>query len=162
MHRLSLINHARFGIMVLVAFLLNACQVSECERRLSDDFPEIVKYMTVHELPSYAEVICETVNHNQYYFSGFSETNAEGIFYNEELVLNQVKITTFKFPDTEMTKVKGQYLYEFIVYECSTTEDTEKLINFLPAIDRMYNHYKELHEFFVENDKVFLYYFGFP
>lgn len=129
---------------------------------MKNEYPEVLAYISTHDLPAYTSVECSSEHHDYYYFNGFSETNEDGIFYNEDVKINGIKITRFMFPDDQHTKVKGTYLYEFYIYEPDSEEENKLLINFIPSISRMFNKHKEGHEFFVKENRVYLYYYGFP
>lgn len=151
----------KFIWLTLLACALCFASCSSDEGPLAD-YPEVAEYIETNDLPDFEKVEVNVDNPEYHYFSGFTDTNDEGLFFNESLKVNTLTETHLKFPDTKMTKAKGMNQYEFFIYEFGDEEELQKLIDFVPSISRMYSHHKEIHEFVVLENKVMLYYFGFP
>ncbi len=146
-----------FALSSLLLFAtLHSCSTNECEQKLDDHYPEITTYIEDEELAKYSEVACSVEEHDSYTFNGYQEPEGKCHFFDVELTVGKVSITTFSF------LIDDKRQYDILVYEFDDNEDLAKFKEFIPEASLYYEKNKEIHEFFDAEDKVYLYYFGFP
>ncbi|CAG5085652.1 hypothetical protein [Parvicella tangerina] len=146
-----------FALLSLLLFAtLPSCSTSECERKLENDYPEIPTYIKNQELAKHSEVTCTVKEHNSYTFYGYQEPEGKCHFFDVELTLENVLITTFSF------LIDDKRQYDILVYEFESDEDLEKFKKFIPDASLYYEKNKEIHDFFEAKDKVYLYFHGIP
>lgn len=147
-----------FGVIFFLIVLLgmSSCSVNEYEQKLQNNFPEIDQYIISEQLASYSDVECSVKEYESYTFNGYQEPNGKCSFFDTKLETGKTTVTSFTF------LIDGERQYDMIVYEFDNDEDLKKLKKFIPEASLFYEKNKEIHEFLEAEDKVYLYYFGFP
>lgn len=135
---------------------MTSCIPNECEVKIENEYPEITEYIETHDLAKHTELICSSDQHDSYTFNGYQEPKGKCFFFDVTLEVGKVMISTFTF------QIDGTRQYDILVYEFENDEDLVKFKKFIPDATLYYEKNKEIHEFFESEDKVFLYYYGFP
>lgn len=154
----------RFTSLIFAWLLLGlvACSSDPCEEKLEKDYPEVLAYISDNHLDNYSAITCSVEEHEQYTFNGYQEPKGKCHFFDVSLEVDKLKITQLTFTGFNDFLKKESRLYDFYIYEFESKEDLEKFKAFLPDASLYYDKHKEIHEFFISGDKVYLYYFGFP
>lgn len=148
-----------FTIILTLSLILwfSSCSSENCTDKLIANHPQVIKYIQELELAEFHEITCSTETVDKHTFKGYQEPGGKCSHFEVKLDVGKITITTYTFKNEE-----DKRLYDFIVYSFESEEDLKKMKNFVPDASLYLEKNKDIHEFFIEEDQVVLYYFGFP
>jgi hypothetical protein len=139
-----------------VALIISSCAADGCTHELNENYPEIISFLEENELTDHTDVTCASGGHQSYTFNGYEEPDNKCHFFDVSLEVGAMAVDTFTFYKDDTR------LFDIIAYQFDQSEDRDAFVDFIPDASLFYNKHKEIHEYFVGEDYVYLKYVGFP